>query len=297
MTATPSTTLPAGIRPGGRFDRWLRPVPAYVVCDVDGTLVGPQADATDEVADAVTVAQAAGLRVGLATGRARLGVQALWQQLRADGPHLLHNGAEVRADGRTVAAWSLTVQQVDALLDFARGRDDAYLEVYTDDGYWVSSWDERARPHWDILGHEPTGVLGDAGSLAGQPIPKITMTVFETAAVPAVLAGITDLGLAPGQADSPRAPTLHFVNATHPDTDKGRALARAAEHLGIGMEQTVAIGDAANDLSMLAVAGTAIAMGQSPPEVQAVAHLVVPDVDAHGVAVALDAARTWREQA
>lgn len=297
MTDVTHSALPAGIRPGGRYEDWRQPVPAYVVCDIDGTLVGPQAEATDEVATAVTAAQAAGLRVGLATGRARLGVQVLWQQLRASGPHLLHNGAEVRADGKTVAAWSLTVPQVERLLAFAQERDDAYLEVYTDEGYWVSSWDERARVHWQLLGHEPMGVLEDATTLAGQPIPKVTMTVFDTAGVPAVLAGITEIGLVPGQADSPRAPGLHFVNATHPDTDKGRALARAAEHLGIELSQTIAIGDAANDLSMLRVAGTAIAMGQSPAEIQAVAHLVVPDVDAHGVAIALDAARTWREQA
>jgi len=289
-------TLTDGIRPGGRFDDWRPAAPAYVVCDVDGTLVGPQAEATDEVAAAVVAAQAAGLRVGFATGRARLGVQALWQQLQATGPHLLHNGAEVRADGHTVAAWSLTPEQVDALLAFARTRDDAYLEVYTDDGYWVSAWDERASAHWDLLGHEPSGILTDAAQLTGQVVPKITMTVFDTAGVAEVVDGIAQLGLVPGHADSPRAPHLHFVNATHPDTDKGRALARAAEHLGIGLDQTVAIGDAANDRSMLEVAGTAIAMGQAPPEIQAIAHLVVPDVDAHGVAVALDAARTWREQ-
>ncbi|MFA9429466.1 HAD hydrolase family protein [Egicoccus sp. AB-alg2] len=295
MTTSP-TALPAGIRPGGRYADWHQPAPAYVVCDVDGTLIGPQVDATDEVVEAVVRAQDAGLRIGFATGRARLGVQALWDQLRTGGPHLLHNGAEVRADGRTVAAWSLTVDQVARLLTFARERDDAYLEVYTDDGYWVSAWDERARTHWEILGHEPLGVLEDPANLAGQPIPKITMTVFETAAVPAIIDGITSAGLTPGQADSPRAPELHFVNATHPDTDKGRALARAAEHLGIDLSRTVAIGDAANDLSMLQVAGTAIAMGQAPAEIQEVAHLVVPDVDAHGVAVALDAVRVWREQ-
>lgn len=291
-----SPLLTDDIRPGGRFDAWRPAVPAYAVCDVDGTLVGPQAEATDEVAAAVAAAQAAGLRVGFATGRARLGVQALWQQLRATGPHLLHNGAEVRADGHTVAAWSLTPEQIGALLGFAATRDDAYLEVYTDEGYWVSAWDERARDHWDLLGHEPSGVLTDASTLADQVVPKITMTVFDTAGVAEVVEGIAQLGLVPGQADSPRAPHLHFVNATHPDTDKGRALARAAEHLGIGLDRTVAIGDAANDRSMLEVAGTAIAMGQSAPEIQAVAHLVVPDVDAHGVAVALDAARTWRDQ-
>ena len=297
MTTQPNTTLPAGIRPGGRYADWHQPVPAYVVCDVDGTLVGPRAEATDEVATAVAAAQTAGLRVGFATGRARLGVQTLWQQLQASGPHLLHNGAEIRADGQTVAAWSLTLEQIGDLLAFATERDDAYLEVYTDDGYWVSSRDERARTHWELLGSEPSGILTDASALAGHPIPKITMTVFDTAAVPAVIAGISALGLTPGQADSPRAPELHFVNATHPDTDKGRALARAAEHLGIGLDQTIAIGDAANDLSMLQVAGTAIAMGQAPAEIHEVAHLIVPDVNAHGVAVALDAARLWRQQA
>lgn len=292
----PATTpaLADHIRPGGRFDAWSPGSPAYVVCDVDGTLVGPQAEATDEVAAAVAAAQAAGLLVGFATGRARLGVQALGQQLQATGPHLLHNGAEVRADGRTVAAWSLTLEQVDALLAFTRPRDDAYLEVYTDDGYWVSAWDERAADHWALLGHEPSGVLTEAAQLEGQVVPKITMTVFDVGAVDEVVDGIARLGLVPGHADSPRTPQLHYVNATHPDTDKGRALARAAEHLGIGLERTVAIGDAANDRSMLEVAGTAIAMGQAPPEIQAVAHLVVPAVDAHGVAVALDAVRTWR---
>ncbi|HSK21644.1 MAG TPA: HAD family hydrolase [Egicoccus sp.] len=289
--------LPDDIRPGGRFDAWRPATPAYVVCDVDGTLIGPRAEATDEVAAAVAAAQAAGLKVGFATGRARLGVEALWQQLRATGPHLLHNGAEVRAEGRTIAAWSLTLGQVDALLGFARTRDDAYLEVYTDEGYWVSAWDERARDHWTLLGHEPSGVLTEAAQLAGHVVPKITMTVFDTETVADVVAGIARLGLVPGHADSPRVPHLHFVNATHPDTDKGRALARAAEYLGIDLDETVAIGDAANDRSMLEVAGTAIAMGQAPPEIQAVAHLVVPDVDAHGVAVALDAARTWRQTA
>ncbi|GGI08376.1 HAD-IIB family hydrolase [Egicoccus halophilus] len=297
MTTSPSTGLPAGIRPGGRFAEWRRPTPAYVVCDVDGTLVGPRVDATDEVVEAVQRAQGAGLRVGVATGRMPLGVEALVRQLGATGPHVMHNGAEVRHEGRTIAAWSLGLDQVAQLLTFTGSRDDAYLEVYTDEGFWVSSWDERARTHWDILGHEPLGVVDDAQALAGQAIPKITMTVFDTAAVPAVIAGIERLGLLVGQADSPRAPELHFVNATSPDSDKGRALARASEHLDLELSSTVAIGDAANDRSMLAVAGTAIAMGQAPAEIQALAHLVVPEVDAHGVAVALDAVRTWRTPA
>jgi hydroxymethylpyrimidine pyrophosphatase-like HAD family hydrolase len=108
------------------------------------------------------------------------------------------------------------------------------------------------------------------------------------------VAAIAEVGLLAGAAGSPRTPELTYVNATHPDADKGRALVRAAEHLGVDLADVVAVGDAANDLSMLAVAGTAIAMGQAEAEVLDAAHLVVPDVDAHGVAVALDACLSWR---
>jgi Cof subfamily protein (haloacid dehalogenase superfamily) len=286
--------LPAGIEPGGRFDGWQPPTPAYVVCDVDGTLVGPSAEASTEVADAVDRAQAAGLRVGFATGRMRGAVDALHAQLHAVGPHVLHNGAEVRADGATVASWTLAGPQVDALLAIAADRDDLYVEIYPEDGFLVSRWDERARPHWGILGREPTGVITSATDLAGAPVLKATFAVFERAAVPELIERIGSVGLLGGAAGSPRTPDLVYVNATHPDADKGRALVRAAEHLGLPMRDVVAIGDEANDLSMLAVAGTAIAMGQAAREIRDAAHLVVPAVDAHGVAVALDACLAWR---
>jgi Cof subfamily protein (haloacid dehalogenase superfamily) len=286
--------LPEGVLPGGRFRDWRPPTPALVVCDVDGTLVGPSAEASAEVVAAVDRAQASGLRVGFATGRMRGAVDELQAQLHARGPHVLHNGAEVRADGRTVAAWTLAPAQVDALLAIAAGRDDCYLEVYPDDGFLVSRWDERARPHWSLLGREPLGVVRSAADLDGGEALKATFAVFDLDAVPSLEAAIGAAGLLAGAAGSPRTPELTYVNATHPDADKGRALVRAAEHLGLPMRDVVAVGDAANDLSMLAVAGTAIAMGQAAVQIHDAAHLVVPAVDAHGVAVALDACIGWR---
>jgi Cof subfamily protein (haloacid dehalogenase superfamily) len=291
---TAEAPLPEELRPGGRYDDWRPGTPALVVCDVDGTLVGPDPSASAEVVAAVDRAQAAGLRVGFATGRMRGAVDRLQEQLHARGPHVLHNGAEVRADGRTVAAWTLEPSQIDALLAIAGGRDDCYVELYPEDGFVVSRWDERARPHWDLLGTEPRAVVTSAAELDGEAVLKATFAAFSDAAVPAVVAAVGEAGLLAGPAGSPRTPELMYINATHPEADKGRALVRAAAHLGIPMADVVAVGDAANDLSMLAVAGTAIAMGQAEAEVRAAAHLVVPAVDAHGVAVALDACLGWR---
>ena len=291
MTLT--TALPAGLAPGGRFEGW-RPRPVrYVVCDVDGTLIGPEELATPTVAAAIGRAQQAGIRVGFATGRMRDGVSGLQEQLGACGPHVLHNGAEVRADGATVASWTLTAPQIDALLALAHEHDDLYLEVYGESGFHVSALDERARPHWDLLRAEPLGVVRRAADLDGMPVPKATFAVFADAALDWLLDRLASMDAEVGTAGSPRTPGMVFTNVNQPGATKGAAITAAADHLAIATDEVAAIGDAGNDRSMLAVAGTAIAMGQAEPGIVAAAHLVTRSVDEDGVAAALDALIAW----
>ena len=71
--------------------------------------------------------------------------------------------------------------------------------------------------------------------------------------------------------------------------DKGRALGVAATHLGLELAAVMAIGDGPNDLPMLQVAGTAVAMGQSSDAVKRSAHLITSSIDEEGVARALTA--------
>lgn len=286
-----SFSLPQHLLPGGRYDAWRPRPPAYVVADVDGTLVGPSRHATREVAAAVADGEARGLRIGFATGRMRLAVVELWEQLRASGPHILHNGAEVRADGRTVAAWPMSRDQLAAVFRVVHGAA-AYAEIYLPDGYLVTERLEAARPHWEMLGAEPLGTVGSVDDVDGEVL-KVTFAVFDGAAGPLVDA-LRDAGLSAGPAGSPLTPDILYVNATSPDVDKGRALAVAAAHVGVELDHVVAIGDNDNDLPMLAVAGTAIAMGNAPDHVKRSAHLIVPDVDAHGVAHAIEACLGWR---
>ncbi len=285
--------LPPGIEPGGRYEEW-RPHPvSYVVCDVDGTLIGPSALASQEVVDAVARARNTGIRVGYATGRMRDAVAALHEQLDLAGPHILHNGAEVRADGRTVAAWSLTPDEIDTLFTVAAMRDDLYLEIYAESGFHASSWDERARPHWELLGAEPLSIISSAADLSTTVVPKATFATFSAEALTWLLAHLAELPVETGHAGSPRTPGMSFVNVARPGVTKGSALQRAAKYLDLHMDDVAAIGDASNDLSMLAVAGTAIAMRQADAEIREAAHLVVPEVDHHGVAAALDALIAW----
>lgn len=278
---------PQGLRPGGRFTSWRSTAPRYVVLDVDGTLIGPGTGASQVVADAVARAQDAGLRLGFATGRMRLAVEPLWAQLRTVGPHVLHNGAEVRFEGRTVASWPLESTHLRAIADVI-SRHDAYAEIYVPDGYLVTDRDARAVPHWEVLGREPLGVLPDITQVDTEVL-KVTFALFDGDPAGPLVEALRTAGVGAGPAGSPLTPELTYVNATHPDADKGQALQAAARTVGIPLEAVAAIGDADNDLPMLELAGTAIAMGQAGQAVVAAAHLVAPDVDHDGAAVALDA--------
>ncbi len=54
------------------------------------------------------------------------------------------------------------------------------------------------------------------------------------------------------------------------------------------MNEIMAIGDGANDISLLSSVGLAIAMGNAPDEVKAVADYVTLDVDHSGLAAAIE---------
>lgn len=80
-------------------------------------------------------------------------------------------------------------------------------------------------------------------------------------------------------------PTNIELNAK--GVDKGRALLALAERLGFTREQTMACGDASNDLAMLRAAGLGVAMGNAIPEAVAAADVQTDTNNRDGVAKAL----------
>ncbi len=286
-----TSTLPAGLRPGGRFDDWRRPHAGYVVADVDGTLILEGSTATPGVAQAVAAATAAGLRVGFATGRLPAGVRDLDTQLRVPGPHVVHNGAQVREAGVPVQTWPIDRDVAARLVDWCVARG-LYAEFYIGEEFVVTERQPAAQVYWDLISGDPHGVVADVDPAAVDVI-KATVVAYGGRDADALVTDLRGFGLVAETSTSPVFPGDQFINVTAPQADKGRAVAWAAGHLGLGVEQVVAIGDGLNDLSMLAVAGTAIAMGQAPAVVREAAHLIVPEVAEDGVAHALAAAAGW----
>ena len=74
------------------------------------------------------------------------------------------------------------------------------------------------------------------------------------------------------------------LEVTSAEATKGTALLWLCERLGVDVADTVAFGDSENDVSMLDVAGDAVAMENASPEVRAHARHVAPRCELAGVA-------------
>lgn len=279
--------IPAGLGPGGRIDAWTAPVPRLVVCDVDGTLIGPGHHVGEGVAEAVLHLQALGIHVGVSTGRPWAGLGLVVEPLGLAGHHVLHNGAEVRdGTGRIVHTEAIAPDAVERLVatTVAHGW---YTEVYAGDGWWVSDEREVSHIHAAMLGADPSGLI-DQLDLGDADVPRVMLT-SSRAEVPALLSTARDQGLSASTALAPATPDLVFVSVTRRGTDKGSGVRHAAAAAELELDRIAAIGDAANDMPMLGLVGTGIAMGQAEADVRAGAHLVAPDVADRGAASALAA--------
>ena len=81
--------------------------------------------------------------------------------------------------------------------------------------------------------------------------------------------------------------TSGYIEITHREARKGQALVQLCGHLGISMEQVMAIGDNANDYSMLSKAGYPVAMGNAGEDLKKIAKAVTVSNDENGVAYAI----------
>ena len=70
--------------------------------------------------------------------------------------------------------------------------------------------------------------------------------------------------------------------------NKGAALQALCRYLGIGTEEAMAFGDGSNDLSMIRIAGTGVAMENGVQGVLDAADRIAPDNDADGVGCVIE---------
>ncbi len=263
--------------------------PRLVATDLDGTLLRPDGTVSTRTSDALAAAEDAGVAVVFVTARPHRWLADLQPHVAGHGVALCANGASV-VDVGTLQVLEQRGMAAEVVADLAarlRGRwgaDRVHLAVEGADGF---AHEHRFASDHAVPPGSPTAArIEDV--LSG---PTLKLLVRATADprdgadfVAALVDVVGDLAVV---ADS-GAHGLGEISGA--GVTKAAGLARWAATQGIDARDVWAVGDAPNDLPMLAWAGTAFAVANAYPVVLDAADHHLPSNAHDGVAVLLERA-------
>lgn len=273
---------------GGRGVRTLGPV-RLVALDMDGTLLTDDMDLTERTAACIRAAGERGVGFVLATGRPYCSARPYALRLGLDLPLVCYNGALVRDAASDTVRLSRPIPPAVAAEIAAFFRDAGlYCKVYAGDVLHVCEPTDETRYFTQVYG-VPARAVGDlAAALSAGAVAAPSMMVVHAArpeAVPDLREEL--LRRWPGRIDAFR-PNRHGLDIVSAGTSKGDALRRLAAGWGIPADAVLAVGNAGNDLDMLAWAGLGVAVANATEELLARADHVVADNNHEGVAEAIE---------
>lgn len=233
--------------------------------DLDGTLIGRDEKVSPRVAQAVAKL-AAVMPVSISSGREPVDVLRFAAQFGLHAPQVSDNGAVVLdpATGKTLHTFPMPARQAEEVVKYLDARGIAFIATHAQGTF--KALDQI--PDWDLarvsaLDLDHTGADAVAAVFDDDPNMHV------------------DRAWLPYNG-------LWAVDFTRVGVDKGSTAHRVADMLGVPIDCIAAVGDSYNDVSMLRECGLAIAMGDAPDEVLAVADRVVPSIDEDGLAVAIE---------
>ena len=267
--------------------------------DLDGTLLDSQKRLSEANRDALAKAAAAGVLIVPTTGRFFGMMPPAVRDLPFVRYAITINGAQVY-DRETDTAIVRDEIPLDMALELMRllDRHDVIYDCYRRNWGWMT----------EALQAKADAYATDAHYLRmirefRRPVPELKehlRTTAEDGDVQKVMMFTRNAPEGKAEADAicaevsaafpeikTTASTWNNLEFNIASANKGNALKRFAETLGLTLENCVSFGDGLNDLSMVEAAGTGVAMANAHPQVLAAADMVTASNDEDGVALAL----------
>jgi len=254
-----------------------------VVSDVDGTLVDRNKQVTPATVAAVNRLREAGVGFTIVSARPMSGMRWIADLLEIDGAMGAFNGGLIfRRDGTVERRDTVDPAVARGVLDLVGDAADAW--VFADDRWYATDGEGPHTASERTSSAQEPVVRADFDDLTGA-CDKLTFVSDDEDA-------LRDLAERAKAAFGNRATIAqsqsYYLDVTATAANKGDGVRRLADALDVPLAAVCAIGDQANDLPMLALAGLSVAMGNAPPHVKAAARAVTDANDADGVAGAID---------
>lgn len=253
--------------------------------DLDGTLLDPSGKITQESKDAIAQARKAGVKVVLNTGRSIQEGAAFAKEAGCDSLVSAMGGAAL-ADaekGVVLRRWDIPELAGEQALELCLNKN-IELMIFAQEEILMDPFSKES-----LSRTFPSPVFHEAGVVVDDPIAylrehNLRLTKIHGDQNPGNYP-LEELAALPGVQLT--AASDHDFELVSDRADKGKALALLAMMYGIGLQDCAAVGDSANDVAMLKVVGTPIAMGNAAGAVKEVAVRTAPSNGDEGVAWAI----------
>lgn len=263
-------------------------MPAYrlLATDLDGTLFGHDLVVSPRTRAALKRWTDAGGIHAIATGRMFQATLPIAADLGVTAPLICYQGAWIRCPVTLADTWHRTMDPALAREAIAALEAAGFgVQLFRDDGLFMTHVGEAQRAYMALSRVAPTMVGSWEEVFAAGAPTKIVAIAPEDAVRAQVVALRERFGDRLFVVQS--QPT--FLEVAHRDVNKGVALAKLAEGLGVPMAEVVAVGDGQNDVDMIRAAGLGVAMGNGHPELKAAADRITGSLAEDGVAQLIEA--------
>lgn len=256
-----------------------------IAIDLDDTLLRDDISISEYTKAVLRRAQAAGVRVVIATGR-------MFQAARpwglaiglGDMPMIVYTGSMVArcASGEVLSTEPMDLGTAQAILDVGRARG-WYMQTYIDDVLCVPERNERTRAYEKACGVTARVLGEDFWTLTA---PPLKILIYEDDPQVMAEAERATIPLFEEKAGHVRS-SSHFLEWNRKGASKGRALAKLCAEWGVPLSRVMTFGNSENDVSMLSLTPWSFAVANAAPEAKAAARHETASNNEDGVAKAV----------
>lgn len=248
-----------------------------IATDIDDTLLAPDGSLPEANRKALERLHARGVAVVLSSGRATASIVKVAEGILppADDEYLISfNGARVTTllTGTVLHERKLTPEAIRTVMRYVREQNLLVLG-YRDDSFVTERDDPRCHVYArnTRMNHR---IVDDLEAALPEGSPKL-LIMDDSSAIAGHQRNLREAALRAGVTDFTTVSSKpQYLEVVHPGVSKGDALLRLAEHLGIPVQETIAVGDSMNDREMLEAAGMGIAVANAREELKAVADFI-----------------------
>lgn len=254
--------------------------------DIDGTIMNKQFQISENVKNAISKAQNAGVKVVIATGRMHSATVPIAKALNITTPLVTYQGSlikEYKTSDKTLIHYQIEHNHAVMILDELKNKQ-LQANVYLNDELFVENETPIVKEYAEKR-YIPCNKVDSFAKMKDFKPTKI-LVIDES---PDKIGAITDyLEKKYNNILNIERSTPIYCEIVNKKASKGNALLYLAKIWGFDPSEIMAIGDHDNDIDMIKIAGIGIAMGNATEKMKQQANYITSSIDEDGTAKAID---------